>query len=230
MSMYYTAHPSTEAYGGIPGIAIGESAPTRLEGLVENEGFADQPNEFPTLKIAIELSAPRARPRDSASWRALEAGALESGIFPIPFSRVSAADPSKVRVVAAAYKKAVGLARRGESAPTLPIPEDLYDPDARVMAGVVPPEGATGKEIAERMCRRCHNGTLDQTVSRALFNVDALDTMSPDEIDKAIERMRLPETSRRKMPPVRAGSLDDADIAKVEAYFRSIGRAPATRG
>jgi hypothetical protein len=121
VNLFRSAH-GTESYAGIPGAAIGESAPTRLEGLVENEGFAKQPNEFPTLKIAIELSKPRAKPRDSASWRSLEQGALESGIFPIPYSKVSASNPRLLSLAASAYKKASDLATHGEAEPAFASP------------------------------------------------------------------------------------------------------------
>jgi hypothetical protein len=220
VSLYYSAHSSTEAYAGIPGLAIGESAPTRLEGLVENEGFANQPNEFATLKIAIELSKRGARPADSATWQALDRGALESGIFPVPFSATSAADPSKIAVLAKAYRNATKHGATSATIADFPPLDDLYSDAARVMAGVAPSAESDGNAILDRMCRRCHNSRLDQSLSRANFNVEKLAEMSADEKEKAIERMRLPATSRRKMPPARAGELTAGEIDRVVAALR----------
>ena len=220
VSLYYSAHSSNEAYAGIPGIAIGESAPTRLEGLVENEGFANQPNEFATLKIAIELSKRGARPADSTTWQALDRGALESGIFPVPYSATSAADPSKLAVDAKAYRTATKQGATSATIADFPPLDDLYSDDARVMAGVAPPSESDGNAILDRMCRRCHNSRLDQSLSRANFNVEKLGEMSAEEKAKAIERMKLPLTSRRKMPPVRAGELTADEVDRVVAALR----------
>src|SRR5207244_2284096 len=46
LSDFAAAHDVSEAYAGIPGAAITNSDPAQLEGLVENQGFKAQPNEF----------------------------------------------------------------------------------------------------------------------------------------------------------------------------------------
>jgi hypothetical protein len=47
----------------------------------------------------------------------------------------------------------------------------------------------------------CHNSELDQTITRADFNVDELATLPRSELDTAIARLMLPADDIRKMPP-----------------------------
>jgi hypothetical protein len=69
-----------------------------------------------------------------------------------------------------------------------------------------------GRGIMTQMCQQCHNPSLDQTLTRARFDVTKLDTMSRAEKDVAITRLQLPVTSSRKMPPERFRALSDAEI------------------
>ncbi len=204
-SYYFSAHTGTETYAGIPWTEIaGKSQPTQLEGLVENEGFQSQPNEFPTLKIAIELAGQNVSPAASSTWKELERQALTSALFPIPFPLANASDVARLETAASSYRKAMS----GEIEPKKMLSlADLHRDDARIMTGLSTPANADGHQVLARMCRRCHNSNLDQTLSRARFNVDQLDTMSDHEKQLAIERVRLPRSSRRAMPPVASGEL-----------------------
>jgi hypothetical protein len=67
--------------------------------------------------------------------------------------------------------------------------------------------GLDGKGVLLQACAQCHNGRLDQTVSRARFDVD-LDRLGRSQKDRAIERLLLPEGDPRHMPPARLRSLD----------------------
>jgi hypothetical protein len=67
------------------------------------------------------------------------------------------------------------------------------------------------------MCSQCHNSRLDQTLTRARFNVMALDAMSREERDRAIVRLQLPDSDPAKMPPLQSRSLSDAERALVIA-------------
>ncbi|NUP13906.1 MAG: hypothetical protein HOW73_48340 [Polyangiaceae bacterium] len=220
LSFYYSAHDPAEPYATIPGRIIHDSQPTSLEGLVENEGFAHQPAEFPTMHISIELAAPGADPHSSAAWKRYEGDALASGIFPVPFPLANAASIPKLKEAARAYRAAMALPETDPARHSMPSLVDLHRDDARVMAGVVPPKGASGKTVIERVCRRCHNSNLDQTVSRARFNADALDSMTAEQKRLVLDRIRLPRSSRRAMPPVRAGELDAEAIAAIEEVLR----------
>ena len=48
-----------------------------------------------------------------------------------------------------------------------------------------PNAGATGNEIFVQLCQGCHNSRLDQSLSRARFNVEQLAQMSADELAAA---------------------------------------------
>ena len=52
---------------------------------------------------------------------------------------------------------------------------------------------------------------LDQTITRARFNVDTLDQLDPSEKQLAIQRLMLPDTDAHHMPPVRFHTLSDAE-------------------
>jgi hypothetical protein len=73
-----------------------------------------------------------------------------------------------------------------------------------------PAAGLDGRGIMVHICRHCHNSTLDQTQSRAMFNVDTLDSLPRGIKDKAIERLMLPDDDRRAMPPRRFHDLTPA--------------------
>jgi hypothetical protein len=55
-------------------------------------------------------------------------------------------------------------------------------------------------------CSMCHNGRLDQSLSRARFRAD-LDGVSRAERDVAIARLRLPADNPLAMPPPRFRTL-----------------------
>ena len=61
------------------------------------------------------------------------------------------------------------------------------------------------------LCSQCHNSRLDQTLTRANFNIDTLDSLSREVRDKAIERLMMPDEDVRKMPPARFHTLSDAE-------------------
>ncbi len=39
--------------------------------------------------------------------------------------------------------------------------------------------GLTGRQILVQVCQQCHNRRLDQTITRARFNIETLDTLDP---------------------------------------------------
>jgi hypothetical protein len=81
-----------------------------------------------------------------------------------------------------------------------------------------PKVGATGREILVQMCAQCHNPKLDQSLSRAKFDVTKLDTMSQADKQLAIARMRLPRSEIGHMPPAFMRSIppEQLDLAVAE--------------
>lgn len=205
---YFRAHDKSETYGGIPGRLISWSEPARLEGLVEHEGFIEQPLELPTRDLArmvMKGEAPANLPAYIALWEKARVGRS----LPVPFPDYAFVEPAELAGAAAAY--------RGMQKETVPAARfsDLHSDSARVRVGLAPEPDAPGETIALQMCARCHNDALDQSVSRARFNAGDLASLGAEQKTRVIERLRLPATSPLKMPPARFGSLSTAEIASV---------------
>lgn len=202
---YGAAHPVAEAYGGIPGAAITNSDPAQLEGLVENQGFKAQPNEFITNQL-LDQGA-------STGWMTLYGQAMMGQTIPAPYHENRVTDPAKLANATAAY-----LASTTGAPLTVDIREvfsdaALQDLQFRPAANLV--SAGDGRGVLVQMCQQCHNPALDQTLSRAKFDVTKLDTMPRAEKDKAIQRLNLPVASSRKMPPPRFRELSAAEIQLV---------------
>jgi cytochrome c5 len=199
---YAAAHGATEAYGGIPGAAITNSDPAQLEGLVENQGFKNQPNEFNTNQL-LDQGA-------STGWLTLYDNAKAGKDIPAPYHENRVTDPTKLATATTAYKTAL------TGTPLTMDIREVFDDNAlqdlqfRPSADLV--TAGDGRGILTQICQQCHNPSLDQTLTRARFDVTKLDTMSRAEKDTAITRLQLPVESSRKMPPQRFRSLSDAEI------------------
>ena len=73
----------------------------------------------------------------------------------------------------------------------------------------VPAKGLTGRDILVQACAQCHNSRLDQSLSRANFDVTRLDAMSPAIKALAIQRITRPLDDITRMPPVRFRTLPE---------------------
>ena len=200
---YAAAHPATETYGGIPGAAITNSDPAQLEGLIENQGGKTQPNEFNTNQILDK--------GETANWITLYDNAKAGKVIPTPYHQNRVTDPAKLSAATAAYKAAIA----GTAPLTLDIREVFADAafqDLQFRPATSLVTAQDGKGILVQMCQQCHNPSLDQTLSRAKFDVTKLATMSREEKDKAITRLNLAIDSSRKMPPPRFRTLSANEI------------------
>jgi hypothetical protein len=202
---YRAAHPPDEVFAGMPGPMVDSSDPSDLEDLLRAEGYATQPNEFPTAAIEAEGI-------EGAAWQAIFANVLSGAQIPVPFSGIRAADAAKLTAAAASYKAVV----TGAAAPSTLIDfRDIFTEQAMLGMSLKARPGLNANQILVQMCQRCHNPSLDRTISRARFDTTALATMTRAEKDIAIERLLLPATSKRRMPPERFGSLTAAEIQLV---------------
>jgi hypothetical protein len=231
---YQAAHGTTETYAGIPGAVIfnpnqtnnnglqtagGGPDPAALEGLVENQGFQKQPNEYTTNQILKEVQAVNPQepgsntpPGTSATWNALYANAKASKDIPPPYHDIKVTDPTKLASMTTAYKQLMA----GQMQPAqLPDIREVFLDSALSDLTFRPAAGLDGKGILVQICQQCHNATLDQTITRAKFRVDQLDVMSREEKDKAIHRLTLPQTAFRRMPPPRFRELSPEEILAV---------------
>ncbi len=209
---YFQAHDKSETYGGIPGRLISWSEPARLEGLVEHEGFIDQPLELPTKALAREVMggrAPAALPAYLALWQESKLGKS----LPVPFPDYAFIEPATLAKAASAYKQ---LPQEGYDVAADEL-VDLHSDDARVRVGLAPSPELDGAGILGAMCARCHHGDLDQSLSRARFDARDLSANDDEAKAKAIARMKLPDGSPLKMPPPRFGALSEEQVARAEA-------------
>ena len=203
---YSAAHPATETYAGIPGATIQASDPQLLEGLVENQGFLNQPNEFNTNQI-LDNGA-------SAQWLALYNAAKTGKDIPAPYHENRVTDPTKLATATAAYKAAAaGTAPLTMDIRNVFLDSALQDLTFRPSTDLVTAKNGVG--IMVQICQQCHNPSLDQTQSRALFDVTKLATMPAAEKQKAIHRLTLDTEAFRRMPPTRFRELSPDEIALV---------------
>jgi hypothetical protein len=99
----------------------------------------------------------------------------------------------------------------------LPDTRTLVLDSALPAMSIRPKPGLDGRGILVHMCSQCHNSRLDQTLSRARFNVMTLDAMSREERDTAITRLQLADDDPLKMPPPRFRVLSPDELALVIA-------------
>jgi len=175
-----------------------------------------QPNPFDSEKIEQEVRESAAAhggnqphdnsiPGESETWRAGYEAARRGEAITFPYHDVKVTDPDKLARMTDAYR----AYREGElDRAQLPDIRDVLPDDPELLArmGFMTKPGAPGEEVLLEACSMCHNPRLDQGLSRARFRAD-LQGLSRAEKDRAIERLQLPVTDIRAMPPVRLRTL-----------------------
>ena len=80
-------------------------------------------------------------------------------------------------------------------------------------------QDATAEQILTHMCARCHNSTLDQSLSRARF--DATKLAELDDLQKAViaDRIQRHEGDKFQMPPRRSGTMPQWAVTRVLDYL-----------
>lgn len=208
---YLRAHGDTEAYGGIPGVLIQKSDGRALEDLVKGQGFGAQPNVFDSRNIESEVQSssnlqpqinkPKGR---SGTWQNSFNRAFSGQFIPVPYHDVKVTDPDKLQYTTDEYKKFMTGATT-----VLPDIRRVFLDDALEDLTFVPKTGASGREVLVQTCAQCHQPKLDQSISRAKFDVTRLDSMSREEKNLAITRMNMSASNGLHMPPTSMRSLPD---------------------
>ena len=82
-------------------------------------------------------------------------------------------------------------------------------PDILSQIGIRAVPGLSASALAVNACMQCHNSNLDQTLTRAKFNVNAMlnGTMSAAEKAVTVQRILAPSDSVTLMPPLRFRTL-----------------------
>jgi hypothetical protein len=229
---YHSAHGYDEDYGPIPAALIDQSDPSLLAAAVAAAGFGQQPNAFDSAQIEaeVEASAPEqpavnVPPGFSPIWQATYDLALAGEFIAVPYHDVKVTDSSKLASATAAYQ----AASSGQS-PWSGLPDitDVFLDSALPELNFAPRPGSTGLEMLTQLCHECHNSNLDQTLSRARFNVDTLDCLSPSEMNVAVARIGLGDDTGFRMPPRLFRSLSEDEKVLIVDALQSTGAAYGT--
>ncbi|MCA9672602.1 MAG: hypothetical protein KC503_43710 [Myxococcales bacterium] len=199
------AHAGEASYAGLPiATYTGKrlTHPGHLQALLQHNGFGTQANSFDSIQIDKELKT-----GTKPSWDALYAKTVAGQAMAAPFFDVTPSDPTLVAQMTTAYQAVLTGAKPASTLPdiTQTVPQANWP-----SISVQPAAGLDGRGIMTHICRHCHNSTLDQSISRAGFNVDTLDTLPRAIKDMAIDRLLRPDNDRRKMPPLRFHELTTA--------------------
>ncbi|HEX6244611.1 MAG TPA: hypothetical protein VFZ61_27020, partial [Polyangiales bacterium] len=206
-----------ETFAGLPPAVLRQTAGVTLQAAVR-EGL--QPLQFPPV---IEDQFKYSGEGRSTVWDAAYAEFKLGKHLPLPYFKPSAADPTKLAALTAAYTRFRNGQLPGEQLPDL---SDIYpdDPQVRAEIGLSTEPAATAAQTLVQACGACHNDVLDQSVSRARFNV-RLASMSRDELDLAITRIELAASADGVMPPHGMRQLDPGGRTRLIAYLRANQRS-----
>jgi hypothetical protein len=215
----YMAAKGSELFAGLTADEIAaQSNPGLLTATLAFANRGPQPNEYVSSAIEEEVIASAAMrggaqpddnsvPGESETWRALYDKAKRGEAIAVPYHDVKVTDKDKLATMTAAYLdyREGRLARED-----LPDIREVFPDDEELLArmGFATEPGMTGEEVLLQACGQCHNDRLDQTLSRARFNVD-LRKMSREHKERAIARIQLPLDHGGLMPPARFRRLSD---------------------
>lgn len=232
---FSAAHPANEPYAGIPAAMLNSGDPALLENLIRGNGFANQPNQFNGGAIEAEVArsspgqpANNNTPGVSATWNALYNNATQGNVIPPPYHDVKVTDAAKLASMTAAYQAFVA---GNIAAPDLPDIREVFLESRAFEIGRTADPSLDGQGVLVQACAQCHNSRLNQTITRARFNVNlaqmsdlnggVLTGLARDqEIGTAINRLKLSIDDVRIMPPAKFfRTLTASDIAKVTAFL-----------
>jgi hypothetical protein len=216
----YLAARGDERYAGIDGSTYDASFAFILE---QQVGTA-QPLLFDAPAIERERYPKQAdgtfaaTPLPSPTWNAAYEAFKRGEQLALPYVEPRVTDATKAAQLTAAYQSF----RSGTlPAEMLPDMADVFsdDPQTRALLGLQTEPGATAVQALIQACGGCHNDVLDQSITRAKFNID-LARMSRTELDLAIKRVQLPRTAVGAMPPVQFRQLDADGRARLLELLR----------
>jgi hypothetical protein len=165
-----------------------------------------------------------AGPARSPTWDAAYAAFQRGEQLPLPHPDPRPTDPAKQAALTEAYR----AFREGTlAAEELPDLADVFpdDPEVRAEIGLSTAPGASPAEVLVQACGPCHNGVLDQSITRARFSID-LARMDRAELDVAIARITAPPGSAGVMPPPGRRQLHGTSRGELVEYLRR-GERPA---
>lgn len=226
----YLAMKDGESFAGLSSQDLAErSQPGALASVLFAENEVAQPNEYVSRTIEGEVIASAAEkggaqpddnsvPGESPTWQMIYETAKRGEAISVPYHDVKVTDPNKLANMTAAY-----LDYRAGTLPREELPDitDVFPDDQELLAqmGFATEPGMSGEEVLLQACGQCHNDHLDQSLSRARFNVD-LSKLSGEEKARALARINLPIEHKSVMPPARFRRLSDDAKAQLSALLK----------
>jgi hypothetical protein len=216
----YLAAKGDETYAGIPANVLRDTIGIALESLVPKpqplvfDGQTILSERWPTLPDGGYPIAPQR----SATWYAAYDAFKRGEQLALPYFDPRPTDPTKQAALTDAYRRyRLGLIR----AEDLPDLSDIFPDDAQVRAeiGLQTEPGATPAQTLVQACGSCHNDVLDQSISRARFNI-ALSRMDRAEFDLAIGRAQASRDSGSAMPPLVSRQPDPGALGALIDYLK----------
>jgi hypothetical protein len=221
----YLAAKGDEPYGNLDLTTIVAISPFLLESRVGDE----QPLFFDAPGIENERwpyvdGAYASEPRPSSIWENGYAAFKRGEQLALPYVEQRVTDPDKQVSLTEAYAR---YRAQGISADELPNLSEIYpdDPMLRARIGLETESDSAPVDALIQACGACHNNVLDQTISRARFNID-LSRLDAGEIARAVERIERPASAPGAMPPPEARQLDAASRANLLEFLKQ----PEARG
>lgn len=152
----------------------------------------------------------------SPTWDQARAGALAKGLL-IPFYGPDVLDPAPRAQLAA---DRTGFLEAHENEAAADVAAAWFSAEASEAIGFVPRRDATAPEILRSMCIRCHSAKVPPAFARAGFNAEDIGTLDPVTARAVRERVMLPRSSAKLMPPLRSGELPPWAVARIDDYLR----------
>lgn len=156
----------------------------------------------------------------SPTWQFLYDAYLNGTGPAPPYHHNLVADPTKLAKATDAYQALLAGRMKREELPD--ISDVLPDDQHRLaqMSFAVEPD-AMDDALLVQACAGCHNASLDQSLSRAQFDVD-LSRVKPDVLALAIDRLSLPEDDPSAMPPPGFRYLPAKQRRGLIAYLKGV--------
>ncbi len=228
---FLSAHGTDAEYAGIPTRIIHFGDGSHIQILLRKHKHSTDNTHNPNIRsydsvgimIQVENSTP-SQPYDntvsgySPIWERLYERSVQGELIQIPYHDSKLTDPQSLSEATRAFRD-----YKAGRITELPNILDIFkkeDQDVRNM-GFKVKAGLDGAGILTQACTQCHNSKLDQTISRARFNVD-LESMSIAELMIAQKRIMLPEESLQVMPPSIFRILDTDEKERLYDYLQSV--------
>jgi hypothetical protein len=214
----YVQAKGDEPYAALPSASLRLTIGFLLQNLVPG----DQPLIFDGAAISNErwTWTPEGYGTEAArspTWEAGYAAFKRGELMALPYYAPRATDPQKQAQLTAAYQS-----YRAGNLPAEELPDlaDIFPDDGQTRAeiGLQTEPDATPAELLIQACGTCHNDVLDQSISRARFNI-AVDRLPRSEIKAAIARLQLKPFAAGAMPPAGRRQLDPVARERLIDYL-----------